>query len=70
MKFLYNYYVNDKNNNPTTIEMTFANNPNSIDGKLSFPHIFYKKNRFLHDEIYLNFKDGKRNKKYLKIIST
>jgi len=65
-----NDYVNDKNNNPTTIEMTFSHNPKPIDGKLSFPHIFDRKNRFLHDEIYLNFKGAKKNKKYLKIIST
>jgi hypothetical protein len=30
------------------------------DRKLSFPHII-KKKRFLYNEIYLNFKNGKRN---------
>lgn len=33
----------DKNNNPITFEMTFANSPNEIKGNVSIPHFLDQK---------------------------
>ena len=40
----------DKNNNPITFEMTFANSPNEIIGNVSIPHYLDQKSRSKNPE--------------------
>lgn len=65
-----NDYVQDENNNPCTIEMSFSYKPQLLNKKkYKTPHKLDRKNRYSHDEVYLHFRGAKKNKKYSKIVS-